>query len=333
MKLDLRGEICPFTFVRTKLALEELPLGSGLEIFVNHAPAADNVPRSLLAEGHEVVTLARKESPYAELYVDLVKRCGSMLDAHPWLAGEDAFGVDAALRQVRDAADQAVDEFDKVHRLQREAVQQLTDIRRRCEERFRLLRRASFTRLEEFVENLSALRRLRGDLVSLKEVRYIDLPRIEESEQAVAAQADQLARGCVKFLLQPVALDPYRRQAEAQLAAVDQVARVAEGRKIEKAVAVTVNDPALTERMVAGLKRAVGEANVKVQPRVMVAEDFSYFQQQVPGLFYFVGVTPRDQDMATAPPNHSPRFYVDESALVPAARSLAALAVDFLTGR
>jgi amidohydrolase len=103
--------------------------------------------------------------------------------------------------------------------------------------------------------------------------------------------------------------------------------------KIEKAVAPTVNDPALTERMTPTLKRAVGEANVKVQPRVMVAEDFSYFQQQVPGLFYFVGVTPIDQDMATAAPNHSPRFYVDESALLPGARSLAALAVDFLTGR
>jgi amidohydrolase len=103
--------------------------------------------------------------------------------------------------------------------------------------------------------------------------------------------------------------------------------------KIEKAVAPTVNDPALTERMAPTLKRAAGEANVKVQPRVMVAEDFSYFQQQVPGLFYFVGITPKDQDMGAAPPNHSPRFYIDESGLLPGARSLAALAVDFLSGR
>jgi amidohydrolase len=103
--------------------------------------------------------------------------------------------------------------------------------------------------------------------------------------------------------------------------------------KIEKAVAPTVNDPALTERMAPALKRALGEAGVKVQPRVMVAEDFSYFQQQVPGLFYFVGITPKDQDMSAAPPNHSPRFYIDESGLLPGARSLAALAVDFLSGR
>jgi amidohydrolase len=83
--------------------------------------------------------------------------------------------------------------------------------------------------------------------------------------------------------------------------------------------------------MLPTLKRIAGDG-LKVQPRVMVAEDFSYFQQQIPGLFYFVGITPRDQDMNQAAPNHSPRFYVDESGLLPGARSLAALAVDFLHG-
>jgi amidohydrolase len=103
--------------------------------------------------------------------------------------------------------------------------------------------------------------------------------------------------------------------------------------KIEKAVPVTVNDPALTERMAPTLQRIAGKANVMVQPRVMVAEDFSYFQQRVPGLFFFVGITPKDQDMSAAAPNHSPRFYIDESGLLPGARALAALAVDFLSAR
>ncbi len=60
MRLDLSGESCPFTFVRTKLALEELPLGVRLEVFVDHAPAADNVPRSLLAEHQEVVSVEKQ---------------------------------------------------------------------------------------------------------------------------------------------------------------------------------------------------------------------------------------------------------------------------------
>jgi tRNA 2-thiouridine synthesizing protein A len=57
VKLDLSGEVCPFTFVRAKLALEELALGATLEIFVDHGPAAENVPRSLRSEGQEVVSV------------------------------------------------------------------------------------------------------------------------------------------------------------------------------------------------------------------------------------------------------------------------------------
>ena len=100
--------------------------------------------------------------------------------------------------------------------------------------------------------------------------------------------------------------------------------------KIDKAVPVTVNDPTLTEKMLPTLKRIAGEGGLRVNQRVMVAEDFSYFQQQVPGLFYFVGITPKDQDMAQAASNHSPRFHIDESGLLQGVRSLGALAVDFL---
>ena len=101
--------------------------------------------------------------------------------------------------------------------------------------------------------------------------------------------------------------------------------------KVEKAVPVTVNDPALTEKMLPTLKRIGGNGGSRVNQRVMVAEDFSYFQQQVPGMFYFVGITPRGEDMAKAAPNHSQRFTIDESGLLQGARSLAALAVDFLS--
>jgi amidohydrolase len=102
--------------------------------------------------------------------------------------------------------------------------------------------------------------------------------------------------------------------------------------RIDRATAVTINDEALTERMLPTLRRVAGAENVTLQQRVMVAEDFSYFQQHVPGLYYFVGITPPETDPAKAEPNHSPRFFVDENGLLVGARSLAAMAVDFLTG-
>jgi amidohydrolase len=93
---------------------------------------------------------------------------------------------------------------------------------------------------------------------------------------------------------------------------------------------VTVNHPGLTEWSVPTLGRIAGEANVGVVDKVCGAEDFSFFQKEVPGFFYFVGCTPPERDANTAAPNHSPRFYVDEECLKVGVRTLSALALDWL---
>jgi amidohydrolase len=101
---------------------------------------------------------------------------------------------------------------------------------------------------------------------------------------------------------------------------------------IEKPYGVTINDPALTERMLPTLKRVAGEKNVVLRDRLMGAEDFSFFAQKAPGLFFFVGGSPKGTDMTKVAYNHSPRFYVDESGLLFGVRALANLAVDYLSG-
>lgn len=92
----------------------------------------------------------------------------------------------------------------------------------------------------------------------------------------------------------------------------------------------TINDVALTERMVPTLTRVAGRDDVRVAELKGTAEDFSYFQQKVPGLFVFLGVTPRDQDWTKVPVNHSPLFFADESALPVGVRVLTNLAIDYL---
>ena len=100
---------------------------------------------------------------------------------------------------------------------------------------------------------------------------------------------------------------------------------------IAKGYPVTVNDEALTNWAVPVLKRIATEATVGVCPKTCGAEDFAYYQQQVPGVFFFIGCTPQDQDCKYAPSNHSPRFYVDECGLKVGVKSLAALALDWLS--
>lgn len=92
---------------------------------------------------------------------------------------------------------------------------------------------------------------------------------------------------------------------------------------------VTTNHAALTEASLPALREALG-GKVMLIPKVSGSEDFSEFQKVVPGFFYFLGAPQKGQDFAKAPSNHSPLFDIDEAQLPVGARSLAALAVDFL---
>ena len=99
---------------------------------------------------------------------------------------------------------------------------------------------------------------------------------------------------------------------------------------ITKNYPVTVNDPALTLQMVPTLQRVAGPQHTVHVPKVMGSEDFSFFQRVSPGLFFFVGVTPESVPVAQAAPNHSPRFFIDERALLLGMRALAHVACDYL---
>lgn len=99
--------------------------------------------------------------------------------------------------------------------------------------------------------------------------------------------------------------------------------------EIRKGTPVTYNDPELTQSMRSSLERIVGEKILEA-PRVTGAEDFAYFQERVPGMYFFLGVRPPDVPREEAVPNHSPYFYADESALVDGVRLMSSLAVDYL---
>lgn len=92
---------------------------------------------------------------------------------------------------------------------------------------------------------------------------------------------------------------------------------------------ITFNDPALTARIIPTLRRASAGVFNPNAPVLMASEDFSQYQQRVPGVFFELGVTPKGVDPKTAEPNHSPRFFVDDAALATGVRALASLVIDY----
>jgi amidohydrolase len=94
---------------------------------------------------------------------------------------------------------------------------------------------------------------------------------------------------------------------------------------------VTMNDQALTQFAAPVLERVAGKGKAYTGPPSLGGEDFSYFANEVPGFFFFLGTVPANENPAKAASNHSPLFFVDESTLPVGVRALGNLAVEYLT--
>ncbi|QEM13594.1 amidohydrolase [Mucilaginibacter rubeus] len=96
---------------------------------------------------------------------------------------------------------------------------------------------------------------------------------------------------------------------------------------------VTYNDPELTQKMLPSLQQTAGSANVLLRPPVTGAEDFSFYQEKVPGLFIFLGGMPKGGDPLKAPSHHTPDFYIDESGFGVGVKALCNLTIDYMNNK
>jgi amidohydrolase len=94
---------------------------------------------------------------------------------------------------------------------------------------------------------------------------------------------------------------------------------------------VTYNDPALTAQMIPSIEKVLGKENVLEVNAVTGAEDFSYFQQEIPGLYFFLGgASPSTQESKPLSSHHTPGFMVDDSALIHGVKVMTTLTKDYL---
>jgi len=98
--------------------------------------------------------------------------------------------------------------------------------------------------------------------------------------------------------------------------------------EIHTNTAITYNDPDLVVQMLPTIRRAAGEGNVQTQNAVTGAEDFSYFQQQVPGFFFFLGGMKPGTSVSF--PHHTPDFLIDDSGLLLGVKTLTEMSLDYL---
>jgi hypothetical protein len=209
-----------------------------------------------MAECGEVLTLLGKDDSYAGLYVDLVKRTNDILDTYFWLDRAEAFALREPLAGIKEAAASALAEFDKVTAIKRNTASETQRVVGKATGILKALPTHAFDQIGHFVEKLAALRAVRGELISLKELRYVDAALVGKTEQETADSAAALAERTVQFLLSPQALDPLRIKVAALREAVPKMPKVTDAQKLDDEIGAAAKELDLLVETVGSLKIA-----------------------------------------------------------------------------
>lgn len=207
-----------------------------------------------MAECHEILNLINKDDSYANLYTDLVKMAGDVIDSYFWINREDTFNLGESLGDVRAAASAAVDEFEKVVRVRQNTAEQTRETETRTREILNQVRHRRFDNINDFVTSLSDLRAVRGNIISLRELRYVDTELVETLEGEVSQQSDRLSHSCVKFLLRPEALQPYQDKVRAEQDSIDGLTKVSDAKQLEEAISQSAGELEMLIEIVSNLK-------------------------------------------------------------------------------
>ncbi len=221
-----------------------------------------------MAECRNILNWIRKEEVYAELYVDIVRSTGDIADTYFWVDKAEAFHLRESLEHIRETASRAIDEFEKVRRIRKETEASFARVSDGTEALLRKIAQRDPTGVDEFVSRLSALRKARGEILSLKELRYADLPAIQVLEGRVASQTEVLSQHCVDFLMRPESLAPYQSRIESQLAQTEKLRKTSEGRRLQEAVEQSGEELEMLIDIVSNLKIEDATESTRIIERI-----------------------------------------------------------------
>ncbi|MCW0218154.1 MAG: DNA repair ATPase [Prosthecobacter sp.] len=207
-----------------------------------------------MAECRGVLTLLAKDDSFSGLYVELVRSAGDITDSYFWVDQAGAQNLKETLLEIKVTAESALGEFEKVRRMRKVASDQTEALQEKVSKNLNAAGNTDPDDILGYVRLLATLRELRGQIIALRDVRYVDLEVITKMDAGVAEGSDRLSEKCVAFLLRPEALDPYRKQITEQQALVPSLNKVTEAQEVEESLAKSSTELELLTSIVSSLK-------------------------------------------------------------------------------
>jgi len=207
-----------------------------------------------MAECYEVLGLIGKEDTYAGLFVDLAKQVGDVLDAYYWIGDPQTFNLREVLLRIKEAAEAAIAEYEKVVNVRRNTEEQLRRVSKETRRIVASIYSRRFEVIGDFVASLVDLRKVRGEIISLRDLRYVDHAQVDALEKEVEENTQRAAQNCVAFLLKPESLAPYDTAVAEHRGKIDGLQKVADAKELETKVATSAGELEMLIEIVSNLQ-------------------------------------------------------------------------------
>ena len=197
-----------------------------------------------ISDLYSVAKLMAVKEPSAYHFNDLVKESGQLLDKYHWLTDPQLVSLNKLLKQVISTSELVLDEFEKVTSIKAKSDEMMLQANEKFNHLAQIATKADFDNAEDFVQQLTELSAFKGELISHKDLRYIDLDKIEDIAEQVEQLSLTLSQATADFLQKDAALTSYQTK-------ISQLAQ-----EVEQAESISVLKPirAAIDELVSGLE-------------------------------------------------------------------------------
>lgn len=186
-----------------------------------------------MAECQDVVLLINKEDTYDRLYEDIVQKSTDITDAFFWIKDKETYNLAEPLMQIGEIANTAIDEFEKVKLQKKYATDMLNATLSNITKLQFSIKNTKYDSLDKLVKLLATSRKLLGEVIELKNIKFIDLEKIDDLRDSLEEVGNNLSNQTIEFLLLEEALAPYQQKVEEQKQKVEKVTKVIDAKAIE----------------------------------------------------------------------------------------------------
>ena len=230
-----------------------------------------------ISDLYSLCRMIDNQSVSSRLYEELSKSAKKVFDDHYWIAELETESLASIIKEISDTSELVIDEFEKVESIRQQSAKTMAEAEAAQEDLLIEVRADNWETAEQYVDALGKLRRQRGHLITIKDLRYINVDRINEMDEALQEVEATLSDQTVEFLSDEQALDPYIEKIDQLNAEVEKANTNALLEPLIETIENTASGLDLLSELIGSLK--VDDATVRTRIIDSISHVYSKLNQ------------------------------------------------------